>query len=143
MHIHSRVIGTIILLMLLFVFVFYLAYSQYSLNLARELIAIPVEASNLNAIYIGFGQGRTIYARFDLAAGSEDKFMAELCAEGYKDIDIQNNPFQDVIRQWWMPNWWSPPEDPETYLGGECNNYRILVDKTKETVYTSYIAVGI
>src|SRR5687767_7088188 len=92
-------------------------YAQYSLNLASKFVSIPPDATNFSAFYIGIVQGRTLYIRFDLTTASEDKLLSELCRGTYTDIDSRTNPFQHAKWQWWMPNWWLPPQNPESYLG--------------------------
>ena len=118
----------------------YVGYMQYSLYLAKRFVPIPSDASNLRAFYIGIGQSHTVYIRFDLVVDSEDAFLSELCEDRYSAIDDQTNPFQDMPSGWWMPRWWTPPQNPDVYLGGECYSptYKILIDK-KTGVATTYI----
>jgi hypothetical protein len=142
-------VKTIVIIVLLVVFVsvgVYFVYAQYSMNLATKFVPIPTDAANLSAFYIGIGQGRTLYVRFDFIPGSEDKLLSELCGERNTDIVSQTNPFQHEKPEWWMPNWWLRPQNPETYLGGECYDrtiYKVLIDKTNEAVYTAYIRVSL
>lgn len=141
-----RTLAIIIMVVTFGLVAFYLATIWQGMNLAREFIAIPSDAANLNAFYVGIGQSRTIYVRFDLATGSEDEFLSELCRERYTDVDTSTNPFRDVQLEWWMPNWWNPPNESQTTIGGECYDrtiYRILVDKTNEDTSTAYITVNL
>ncbi|MBC7813244.1 MAG: hypothetical protein H7175_18950 [Burkholderiales bacterium] len=139
--------SAIVVLLLVFVLVAgYLMHAQYSINLAKEFIPIPTDASNLSAFYLGIGQSRTIYVAFDFTSGSEDNLLAGLCGDRFTDIDSQTNPFQHTKPEWWMPNWWLPPQSPEIYLGGECYDrtmYQVLIDQTDEATSTAYIMVSL
>jgi hypothetical protein len=141
-----RTIASIIIVVTVGLLAFYFATIWQGLNLAREYVAIPSDAANLNAFYVGIGQSHTIYVRFDLTTGSEDEFLSELCGERFTNIDADTNPFRDVQSGWWMPSWWNPPNDSLTYVGGECYGraiYRIFIDKTNEATSTAYISVSL
>lgn len=107
----------------------------YSFWLAERVVGIPDDATNINAFYIGIGQGRTLYVRFDFPAGNEARVMSQVCENRY----IDENPFQNESSSWLDPTWWQPPQNPEPYMGGRCMYGRqFLIDMTNETVSTVF-----
>src|SRR5215204_962427 len=139
-HNFRRTLAIVALLALFALLGVYLVHAYNSMSLAKVFVPIPTDASNMSAFYVGIVQSRTIYVRFDLVVGSDEEFLSKLCGERYTNIDSQTNPFQDEKLAWWLPNWWLPPQNPETFLGGECYDrtiYKVLIDKTNEIICTA------
>jgi hypothetical protein len=119
--------------------VFFGVNGLYSLWLAERVVGLPDDATNINAFYIGIGQGRTLYVRFDFPAGNEARIMSDVCEGRY----IDENPFQNESSSWSDPNWWQPPQNPEQYIGGTCMYGRqFLIDMTNDTMSTVFFIDG-
>jgi hypothetical protein len=84
--------------------------------------------------------------RFNLVKGSESQFLLELCGEQFLGVATRINPFRNLKLEWWLRYWWSPPQEMETYVGGECSQgtmYQILIDTTNTETSTTYVRVSL
>jgi hypothetical protein len=97
-------------------------HQMIGMSIAQAQFSIPEFIHRQDYYYIGFMQGRTLYARFEFEQNHLEQFLSTTCNTDESRLSKQDNPLSNN-RDWgllgYVPEWWSPIE-AEFDMGGKC-----------------------
>ena len=111
----------------------------------EPFIDIPDAAAELQALYIGRGQGKVFYLKFELASDSLANLVIETCGS---ELIQRDNPFLSTMTDPnWLPEWWDAGQYDEMLVQSCINNGAGIdigaVDTESNDRFLVYIEIAI